>query len=109
MKNNKKIRHIHSFAGPEWFWVICGLRSSEAVPAVAIDPPEMTHQDLGVVGVPDQHEQRKVLDYLRKHPTNGFEGFQRKHDKRIKRGEIVVRHNPFRSQAKTERKRDGSS
>lgn len=99
MKNNKKIRHIRFFGGPEWFWVKCGPDSSEAVPAVGIDPPEMTHHDLGVVGVPDQHEQQRVLDYLRKHPTNGFEGLQRRHDKRIKRGEIVVRHNPFRSQA----------
>jgi len=99
MKNNKTIRHIRFFGGPEWFWVKCGPDSSEAVPAVAIDPPEMTHQDLGVVGVPDQHEQQRVLDYLRKHPTNGFEGLQRREAKRIKRGEIVVRHNPLHSQA----------
>jgi hypothetical protein len=98
MQNKTNVSHMRAVCGPERYWVGLGRGGPQAVPRVSVDPPEMTHQDLGVVGVPDEHEQQKVLAYLRKHPKNGLEGLQRKHDKRIKRGEIVVRHNPFRTQ-----------
>ncbi len=109
MHNKKNVWHVRHACGPERFWVGFGPGGPEAVPRVSVDPPAMTPQHHGVVGVLDEHEQQRVLDYLRKHPKNGLEGLQKKYDKRIKRGEIIVRHNPCRSQDVTGRKPDGSN
>jgi hypothetical protein len=96
MQNNTaSSKHVRSVVTGDRYWVVVRQCGARAEPALGKDPPELGPRDLGAVGLLDHDGQMRALAYFGKHPTNGFEGFQKKHDKRIRKGEVIV----LRSQA----------